>query len=424
MKVQSIKIKNFKAIEEKEIKFTEQVTALIGDNATGKSSILDAISIGLGTFLMKTNASFGFNGKKTRPLLTKEIRKIHVSEDNIEYSDVLLSGEFEFEDQNYNWLREQKTTSKSLTYQHAKDLTELGKNLSSQLTEDINLPLIAYHSTARLAGQIHEKTAYEKVGSRLDGYYACLDPRSIKQKFISWFKTYEDSILKFDKDKSLYIAFTNAISSMVENWTDIKYNWSLDDIVGKNHDNNWIPLSNLSDGYRGVINLAADIAYRAIKLNPHLKLNAVTETEGIVLIDELDMHLHPKWQKTIINDLKRTFPKIQFIITSHSPFIIQSLNYKEVVSLDTNSIEGNPINKSIEEIAEEEMNVLNTKRSQEFMNFQNLASEYFNLIKQGKSSQSDEETKQIKSQLDDIELNFIKDPVYLALLKAERQTEM
>ena len=82
---------------------------------------------------------------------------------------------------------------------------------------------------------------------------------------------------------------------------------------------------NLSDGQRIMLSLVADIAYRAAWMNPHLEDRVLQETDGIVLIDELDLHLHPKWQRTVVDDLRRTFPKIQFIATSHSPFIIQSL---------------------------------------------------------------------------------------------------
>ena len=75
----------------------------------------------------------------------------------------------------------------------------------------------------------------------------------------------------------------------------------------------------------------------------------------MVLIDEIDMHLHPKWQRNIISDLKNTFPKIQFIATTHSPFIIQSLRAEELIKLDGDDVVDNPFTKSIPDIAEEEM---------------------------------------------------------------------
>jgi predicted ATP-binding protein involved in virulence len=253
--------------------------------------------------------------------------------------------------------------------------------------------------------------------------YSALDPRSFEQKFLVWFKTYEDSVLKFNKDKTLYTAFTNAIVSMVPEWTNVRFSWEADDMLGQLENGEWMPFSMLSSGYKNVVRLCADIAYRAIKLNPHLGKNAVTETSGVVLIDELDMHLHPKWQKTIVADLIRTFPSIQFITTSHSPFIIQSLQPHEIINLEGEILE-DPSTKSIEEIAEDEMQIENVKRSTRFMKMQELSAEYFGLIKKGKTSDSDSYTRDLKARLDEIELEFSRDPVYIALMKSERATEM
>ena len=104
----------------------------------------------------------------------------------------------------------------------------------------------------------------------------------------------------------------------------------------KTSDGTVIPFTNLSDGYRNVIKIVLDIATRMCILNPYLKENALTETPGIVIIDELDLSLHPTWQKRIVNILKTLFPKIQFICATHSPFIIQSLENGELFTLDGN----------------------------------------------------------------------------------------
>jgi predicted ATP-binding protein involved in virulence len=96
--------------------------------------------------------------------------------------------------------------------------------------------------------------------------------------------------------------------------------------------------------------MAADIAYRCIQLNPHLGENAVTDTPGVVLIDELDLHLHPNWQRHVVADLKNAFPNIQFVATTHSPFIVQSLEADELINLD-NNIETAPNDLSIDEVS-------------------------------------------------------------------------
>ncbi len=411
MRIENINIQNFKGIKNGFYEFDSQFTTIIGDNGTGKSSILDALSIGMGTILMRTQASFGINGRKTRPLLKDEIRKIMVSPDNIELTDVTLNGQFIFQSEVQKWKREQSKTSKSLSYNNAMNLVNIGKNFADRIEENINLPLMAYHSTARLAGEIYgKKTSYEKIGSRLDGYYACLDPRSIKQKFISWFKTFEDSALKFNKDKTLYHAFTKTLATVIPEWQEVMFHWGLDDMVGKQNNGNWLPLSHLSDGYRSIVRLTSDIAYRAIKLNPHLGIDAVHKTEGIVLIDEIDMHLHPKWQQRIVSDLKRAFPKIQFIATTHSPFIVQSLKANEILNLDENNIDEHPDSMSIEQNAL--FMGVESKNSASFGNREKAALEYLSILNKKPNDKS-------LKRLDEL-IEISSDPVFKAKLKLER----
>jgi predicted ATP-binding protein involved in virulence len=93
-------------------------------------------------------------------------------------------------------------------------------------------------------------------------------------------------------------------------------------------------LSNLSDGQRIMLTLVGDLAARIVKLNPHLGEAALCETRGVVLIDELDLHLHPKWQRRVIRDLKTTFPQVQFVATTHSPQVIGEAAPQEILRLD------------------------------------------------------------------------------------------
>ena len=93
-----------------------------------------------------------------------------------------------------------------------------------------------------------------------------------------------------------------------------------------------------------MVALVADIATKVVMQNSYLVSDVGTDdrdlpavlqqTPGMVLIDEMDVHLHPKWQRQVVRDLKETFPRIQFVCTSHSPFIIQSLDAGELRSLD------------------------------------------------------------------------------------------
>ncbi|MBR5759411.1 MAG: AAA family ATPase, partial [Thermoguttaceae bacterium] len=86
-----------------------------------------------------------------------------------------------------------------------------------------------------------------------------------------------------------------------------------------------ILIDSLSAGVKIIIGLVGDIAFRCVKLNPHLGSDALTKTPGVVLIDEIELHLHPEWQQVILPTLRSVFPRIQFIVTTHSPQVITSV---------------------------------------------------------------------------------------------------
>jgi len=410
MKINKIQIQNFKGFEKEAFSFNPQVTVLIGDNGSGKTTILEALSFILGTFFL------GVDGITSRSLKQSEKRRVALSPDNIEVQlPFSISVQHSLAGQDFSWERgTNKKAGGATSYKDAQELISMAEAYTARV-RDIeacpdDLPLIAYYGTGRLAREKHEKLAYAKQGSRLDGYYIALDPTTCKKRFLSWFKTFEDSKLKFNKDDALYVAFTNALTSMVPGWNKIHFSWQEDDMLGQLENGEWMPFSSLSDGYQNVIRLAADIAYRAVTLNPHLGEKAVIDTEGVVLIDELDMHLHPTWQKTIIADLKKTFPNIQFIITTHSPFIVQSLKANEVLNLGKNKLSSNPEALSLEENAL--FMGVQDSNSTKFSRKTEVAERYLEVLNGPKHLMDSEN-------LEEMLLEFSDDPVFIAKLKME-----
>ncbi|OQV66630.1 hypothetical protein AK51_03675 [Serratia nematodiphila DZ0503SBS1] len=126
--------------------------------------------------------------------------------------------------------------------------------------------------------------------------------------------------------------------------------------------------------------LVADLAQKAVGLNPHLGSDVLRETSGVVLVDELDLHLHPKWQRRVIEDLRRTFPSIQFICTTHSPFLIQSLRSGEELLM----LDGQPTaelnNKTLADIAEGIMGVDDSETSIRYAEMKETAKKYLTML--------------------------------------------
>jgi predicted ATP-binding protein involved in virulence len=167
----------------------------------------------------------------------------------------------------------------------------------------------------------------------------------------------------------------------------------------------------MSDGFKALINIVSEIAYRCIMLNGYLGREAVRLTPGVVLIDEVDLYLHPHWQRHVLQDLKEAFPNIQFIVTTHSPFIIQSVGEGQLISLD-NDVDEAPDTLSLEEIAASYMDMNNLLRSKQYQKMYNAAAEYYRL------SQKDKATPEDLKRLQNLEAEFSHNPVYAAVVNA------
>ncbi len=130
-----------------------------------------------------------------------------------------------------------------------------------------------------------------------------------------------------------------AVEECIEDCAKIYYDVSYDKLlIDVKSANELIPFFSLSDGVRTTLSLVMEIAFRCYLLNPYLGIDAAKLTEGVVLIDEIDLHLHPTWQKKIVADLRRAFPNIQFIVTTHAPLVIGSLKEGALFNISENKL--------------------------------------------------------------------------------------
>lgn len=166
----------------------------------------------------------------------------------------------------------------------------------------------------------------------------------------------------------------------------------------------------MSDGYRNVIKIILDIATRMCILNPYLKGDALKMTPGIVIIDEIDLSLHPTWQKRIIGILKEQFPRIQFICATHSPFIIQSLDEGELITLDQ-PLDSEYSGEGLEDIAEDVMGVELPQYSERKRKIYEAASKYYTALKEAKTQ---DDIARLGKELADLEAEYSDNPAYMA----------
>lgn len=185
---------------------------------------------------------------------------------------------------------------------------------------------------------------FEK-NNRSNGYIDSLDGAANDKLMMKWFQKMTIQELQRKQEIPEFTAVRTAMEQVfasITGFSDVNVQFNLDtgdiDVIyyDQNNEHVRIPLSLLSDGYKCTISLIADIAYRMAILNPQLLDKVLTETEGIVLIDEVDLHLHPTWQKRILKDLLDIFPRVQFIVSTHAPEVIISVRSDSVVILKDN----------------------------------------------------------------------------------------
>ena len=401
MKLKNLQITNFRCFESLSIDLDEQLTVLVAKNGQGKSSVLDAIRIGLWPFVSGFDLARNPASDTANNISIDDVRVLKMQDGQMARQlpcKITLDGDYEINltpgslpplplldnsvDEDlpinqgkegyrieYPWTRSRESEAKgtktkddssSRIVKYLANFTQA--EIRNPVGTDTNLSIIGYYGTGRLWSQkrlTEDKKTKGKQESdffmRLFAYRDCLDPASSYKHFADWFiwifECYrEDQIKQSEKGLSSEInsVWTNtiqviqqAIDSVLQEtgWHSLEYSVSHEKSLILKHDvHGTLKVELLSDGIRGVLAMVGDIAYRCIKLNPHLGLNAAKETCGVVMIDEVDMHLHPSWQQTILGNLIKAFPKIQFIVTTHSPQVISTVPGHQIRILDGNQV--------------------------------------------------------------------------------------
>lgn len=417
MRIKSAHIKNFKGIEAIDLNLDDRLNVFIGDNGSGKTAVLEALTTAAGSLFIGV-----------RDVSTKGIRNSQVAYRHEEYQfPVEIKATGDVNNRVVTWSRERNSMRGSTTTKNAQLLSSIGRELDDLVRsgDQVALPLISYFSTGRLFIEAQERKGRKKnpntkeLGSRLRGYRQSFDAKSNFKRFTEWFRLKELSQIQRAEEDVLLNLVKTAITDTLPGCQKVYYDFDPDTGRGLTielNDGRILPFNYLSDGLRSFLAMIADIAHRCVLLNPSLKENALVDTEGIVLIDELDLHLHPSWQKAVVDSLLDTFPKIQFIATTHSPFIIQETEVGQLFILENCQLKNvkGASDLSIEDIAEfiqgVEMPQWSSKRKEMF----SIAKEYYQAVKE------DKVTEELKDRFQESMKPFSSNTAYHAILEQER----
>lgn len=340
LKLKSLKLSNFRHFDAFEVAFDSSLTVLVGDNGSGKSSILDAAAIALSTFFTKFD-SISASSISSNDARVVTYRQGSVVDQQAQYPVRIealgsVSGSADL-----TWARVRNSAKGGTTVSEAKEMigaSEVHRILIKEGSSSLVLPVLAHYGTARLWGKASRASKAPRLATRFDGYRNSLDAVPNERLMSDWF--YRMTLIELQDQARIpeLDAVRNALRICFEGITgysdtsvffDIKtqeltVSYEIKDTESDAPELVKMPVRIMSDGYRNTLNMIADLAYRMATLNPGM-LDDVLSAPGIVLIDEVDLHLHPLWQARILGDLRTIFPNIQFIVTTHSPIVVASV---------------------------------------------------------------------------------------------------
>ena len=440
MRLDSIYIKNFRCFEEREIGLHNQMTLFVGKNGAGKTTLLDAIAVSVSTFLN------GIDGGSSRNI-QKEDARYHFYEmqgvvDPQSQFPVVIAGKGECAGKKHlEWTRSLNSSNGKTTIKEASQLTEVAREMQYKVMSgdaSVILPILSYYGTGRLYAQKKEKRNKSNLQkfNRQVGYVDCMAAESNEKLMLNWFeKMTLKSLLnqqktgKTEKMPQLQVV-ESAMAFCFERVSGaekVEFSFDLDthrliiEYSEKDEKRCRFPLDEMSDGYKNTLSMVADIAYRMALLNPQLGIEVLKKTPGIVLIDEVDLHLHPQWQQSILNDLQELFPEVQFIVTSHAPAVIHSADRECIRILDHGNVympsaqtygrDANSILREIMQVGERPQQV------------QELLNEFYRLIDLGKTAEAEQKLAEIEQIIGDTDPEVSGAKVTLDFEKMQKESK-
>lgn len=366
MKIDQITLENYRCYSKLEIKFHPQMTVLVANNGQGKTSVLDAVRVALWPFVSQFDLANTPYKDPANTITIDDVRIVKavsstraasfgVLDEMVRKFPASVTARGCYGAGTTVWQRfrdSEAAKSQTKDDKNCRALKVFAKNLQKKVREQthtpITLPVFGYYGTGRLwkEKRLTESKRGQNANDENIRTFAlrdCLDPASSYRQFEDWFtdaykKVLEDQIAQFQqgatfievdpKLKSPIKVVQDAVNEVLKpvGWKNLQFSQRDGESLVLRHDEYGVMKADrLSDGIKNILAMVADIAYRAVLLNGHLGEDAAKKSPGVVMIDEVDMHLHPQWQQTVIGSLLEAFPNIQFIVTTHSPQVLSTV---------------------------------------------------------------------------------------------------
>ena len=323
MKINILELDNFKSLSHVCLNLEGKSAILFGINGTGKSTILKSINL---LYVNIINQIVNRKELKQSYAFTLEDIQYGKIETNIS-AEFLLEGE----PIQYNRKMVRKTGKKTHDTKSLKKIAEVFQEKYFSDEKQDNIPIFVNYGTNRLVLDIPLRIRNRHQFDIYSAFEKAIENKIDFRTFFEWYRDQEDyenhcKVENADlnyKDKSLE-AVRQAVMVMLKGCTNLRVARKPRLEMKIDKQGMGINVSQLSDGEKCTMALFGDLARRLTIANPNLDNPLLGE--GVVLIDEVELHMHPSWQRDILKNLKQTFPNIQFVITTHSPIVLNEID--------------------------------------------------------------------------------------------------
>lgn len=325
LRIEQLRLINFRCFDSIDVSFEEDLTVLFAENGGGKTALLTGLAMSLSLLQLRHPKELNLDAARdARRVRGAGGRREPVGPCTISCTATIGSRS------HVEWSATASPTSRKRT----TSIQEASDAIEKVRVPGERWPVIGYYGTGRLAGERKPSRKVQEFQDRLDGYAGCLDPSATDGPLLEWLRNEAFGDLarhrRGEPERRFDFAVLNAIKRATPEVADIWYDPAIESPTVRftaGHESAW---AELSDGFHVFLGFVGDIARRAVILNGQDGADAPLLVEGVVLIDEIDLHLHPRWQRRVLKGLRAAFPKLQFIVTTHSPQVLSSAENRQV----------------------------------------------------------------------------------------------
>ncbi|MBZ5636917.1 MAG: AAA family ATPase [Acidobacteriia bacterium] len=341
MRVTRLKLTNVRAIDAMEFNFQPGCNLIVGVNGVGKTSVLDSLAACLSAVIKDVN-------RLRAPAESLTVDDIRVGADALDVECEFAIGRESFsylihrpratnarQEKNVGMPREQVHETPAV----AKYQGIIPKPSTGRETE--GRPLAILFSTRRAVPSERAPAKSSAAGGIPAAYAEAFANRELRLgEFSAWMRVQQTLVDENPASGRVLAAFEDAVRRFLPGYRNIRVEHESSKLL-VDHGHTTLEIRQLSDGERGTLAMVLDLTRRLAQANPKMA-DPAAEAEAVVMIDEIDLHLHPQWQRRIVRNLTAAFPKCQFIATTHSPQVIGEVDHERIQIVSHGTVHSPP----------------------------------------------------------------------------------